>query len=80
MSGITQAQAQAILDALIEARTSGATDMGSVSVAGRTVTYRSAADLIMEINYWSRIVVGHQRITDGHSRHGVSVANFQRTQ
>lgn len=79
MSGITQAQAQSILDSLIAARAS-ANDFGSVTIAGRTITYRNTEDLTKEINYWSRIVSGYQRQADGHSRHGFKVANFQNTQ
>lgn len=77
MSGITQAQAQAHLDALLELQLSS---MLSTSIAGRSVSFRSADDLIKAINYWQRIVTGFQRAADGHSRHGFKVANFQRTQ
>lgn len=77
MSGITQAQAQAQLDALLEAQLSNRL---SVSVAGRTVTFRTAKDLIEAINYWSRILSDLRRVAAGGQRHGFSAANFQRTQ
>lgn len=77
MSGITLAQAQAQLDALLAAQSS---NLLSVSLAGRSVSYRNAMDLIEAINYWSRIVAGFQRVAGGESRHGFSVSNFQNTQ
>jgi multidrug resistance efflux pump len=77
MSGITQAQAQAQLDALLEAQSN---NFLSVSIAGRTVTYRTAEDVIKAINYWQRVVSGFQRSADGHSRHGFQIANFQSRQ
>lgn len=51
MAGITQAQAQAMLDALIAAvpDTSGAL---AVSVGGKTVTYRSMEEINKAIDFW----------------------------
>jgi hypothetical protein len=72
MSGITLVQAQGILDSLIIAQAAGVTGFSSVSIAGRTVTYSSAADLIALINYWSRVV---NRLSGG-GRAGFSVASF----
>lgn len=77
MSGISLADAQSTLDALIEAQKCdpiGA--LGSVSINGRTVTYKDSKDLIEQINYWSRIVAGLQRTAAGASRHGFVLPNF----
>lgn len=77
MSGIAQADAQSILDALIQAQINDpAGAIGSISVAGRTVTYKSGAELIQQINYWQRIVSGFQRKTAGMSRHSFVLPNF----
>jgi len=73
---ITLAQAQAILDALIQQQICDPVgNIGSVSIAGRSVSYRSAADLIEQIDYWSRMVA---RLTAQQSgvRHGIKVARF----
>jgi hypothetical protein len=74
---ITVAKAQEILDALVEAQAAGATEFSSVSIAGRTVTYRGAAEITEQINYWSRVVAGLKRQAAGRSRHGYSVADFR---
>lgn len=74
---ITLASAQEILSALVEAQAAGATEFASVSIAGRTVSYRGAAELATQINYWSRVVAGLQRQAAGRSRHGYSVADFR---
>lgn len=69
MSGITLAQAQAILDALVEAQTSDPlTHVGSFSIEGRTVSYRSAQDLIDLISFWERKV--SQLARAGQGSHG----------
>lgn len=78
MSGITLTQAQQILDALIQAQIDdpiGA--LGSVSVGGRTVSYKSADELITQTNYWSGVVADLQRKAAGANRHGRSVASFR---
>ena len=80
MSGITQTNAQAILDALLAAQLVGANPFGSVSVAGDSYSYRSAEDLQKQINYWSRVVAGLQRTAGGESRHGFAVSSFQTRQ
>lgn len=72
MSGITLIQAQQILDSLIVAQAAGVSGFSSVSIAGRTVTYQNATDLIALINYWSRVV---NRLSGG-GRAGYSVASF----
>lgn len=77
MSGITQAQAQTNLDALLSLQSG---ELSSVSIAGRTYTYRDAQDIIRLINYWQRIVSGFQRRADGGSHHGFKAANFQNKQ
>lgn len=77
MTGITQAQAQAQLDALLAAQTN---NLLSISIGGRTVTYRTAKDLLEAINYWSRVLAGIQRNAAGQSRHGMSAASFRSTQ
>lgn len=77
MSGITQAQAQANLDALLLAQSS---NMLSVSISGRSVTYRSTKDLTEAINYWQRVLHGLMRKAVGQSRHSMSAAAFRRTQ
>lgn len=81
MSNITLEQALAARDALFAAQAEVAmSGLSSVSIGGRTVTYRSLGEIIEAINYWSRIVAGLQREAGGESRLGVSVANFQSTQ
>jgi hypothetical protein len=78
MSGITLTQAQQILDKLIQAQIDdpiGA--LGSVNVAGRTVSFKTADDLIKMIDYWSAVVARLQRQAAGGSRHGFAVADFR---
>lgn len=77
MTGITQAQAQAQLDALLAAQ---ANNILSTSIGGRTVSFRSSADLIEAINYWSRVLAGIQRTAAGQSRHSLSAAAFRSRQ
>lgn len=77
MTGITQAQAQANLDSLLEAQS---TNMLSVGISGRNVTYRTAEDLAKAINYWSRVLAGLKRTAAGQSRHGMSAAAFRTNQ
>jgi hypothetical protein len=77
MSGITLAQAQQILDWLIEQKICDpAGNIGSVSIAGRSVSYRSAADLDEEIFRWQEIVTELQRRAAGMSRIGMKLAKF----
>lgn len=78
MSGISQADAQQILDALIEAQKCdpiGA--IGSVSVGNHTISYKGADDLIKMINYWSSVVAQGQRRAAGRGRLGFAVADFR---
>lgn len=77
MSGITQAQAQANLDALLAAQSS---NLLTTSIGGRTVTFRTTKDLVEAINYWSRVLAGIQRQAAGLSRHGMSAAAFRTKQ
>jgi len=71
---ITVAQAQAQLDALLAAQ---AGQMLSVSVGGRTVTYRSLKEVTDAINYWSRLLAQLQRVAAGGPRVGHSLADFR---
>jgi hypothetical protein len=76
VSGLTLETSQQILNALLEAQLSGSLGgIQSVSIAGRTVTYSTAADLMKLINYWSAIVARFQRSTAGASRY--AVPNFR---
>lgn len=78
MSGISRADAQEILDRLIDAHKCdplGA--LGSVSIGGRTFTYKSAEDLIRMINYWSGVVADAQRVAAGQHRLSLAVADFR---
>lgn len=74
---INLANAQTILDNLIEAQAAGVNEFTSVTIGGRTVSYRSAEDVERQINYWSRVVAQLQRKAAGRSRHGYSVADFR---
>lgn len=77
MSGITLADAQAILNTLIEAqKCDPAGAIGSFSVGGHSVSYKSSQDLIDQVNYWSRTVAGLQRVASGQSRHSFVLPNF----
>lgn len=77
MSGITLTQAQAILDNLIARRICDAEEnIGSVSIAGRSVTYRSSTELDEQIEKWSGIVTELQRRAIGMSRIGMKLAKF----
>jgi hypothetical protein len=70
----TLAQAQAQLDALLAAQV---TNLRSVSIGGRSVSYASAQEMIDAINYWERRVSELSRKAAGMSRHGYSVADFR---
>lgn len=74
MSAITLEQAQAQLAALMSAQ---ASNLRTVSIGGRSVSYASAGEMIEAINYWMRMVNTLQRKADGVSRHGYSVADFR---
>jgi hypothetical protein len=75
---ITLAQAQQVLDALVQAQIDDPVGtLGSFTIAGRTVSYKSADELIKSINYWSGIVARLQRSAAGAPRHGRSVASFR---
>jgi len=65
--------AEAQLNALMEAR---GNNMLTVSIGGRSVTYREMADLSMAINYWARIVASFNRVAVGLDPHGISIARF----
>jgi hypothetical protein len=74
MSGMTLAQAQAQLDALLAAQ--GAGNFRSVTFNGRTVMYSTPAEMIEAVTYWRRTVAELQRKASGRSRHSVSHADF----
>ncbi len=77
MSGITVTQAQEMLDKLIDQQLCDpAGTLGSVTVGGRTVSYRSAEDLIMLIDYWRGLLTELQRRAAGMSRIGMKLAKF----
>lgn len=77
MSGISVTQAQEMLDKLIEQQLCDpAGTLGSVTVGGRTVSYRSAEDLIRLIDYWRGLVTELQRQAAGMSRIGMKLAKF----
>lgn len=73
-TAITLAQAQAQLAALMAAQ---ASNLRTVSIAGRSVSYASAQEMIDAINYWTRMCSVLSRQSDGVSRHGYSVADFR---
>lgn len=74
MSGITLAQAQAKLDALMAANESASL---SVRYADRQVTYRSAGEIIDLINYWRREVARLSRVAAGRPSLSVRLADLR---
>jgi hypothetical protein len=70
MSGITLAQAQAQLDALLAAQVGAEL---TVRFGERSVTYQSMEDLLKAIDYWNRMVTQLRR----GSRVSYSVAGFR---
>ena len=78
MSGITLAQAQQVLDALVQAQIEDPSgSLGSITVNGRTVTYRSAEDVIKLLEYWRGIVAQKTRTARGASGIGMKRASFR---
>lgn len=77
MSGITLAQAQAQLDALMLATTSQTL---TVRYGERAVTYRSSSEILELINYWERRVAELSRVAGGEYRTSIRTADFRRTQ
>lgn len=73
MSGITLAQAQAQLDALLAATASQSL---SVRYAERMITYRSAKDIIDLINFWRSEIARLSRIAAGRNGMAVRYADF----
>ena len=73
-TAITLAQAQAQLDALMTAQSGNTL---TVRFGERSVTYRTATEIIEQINYWSRLVTELSRTAMGASRHGYAVADFR---
>lgn len=71
---MTLEQAQAQLDALLAAQ---ASNLRSVSIAGRSVSYASTQEMIDAINYWERRVNELSRRAAGINRQGYSVADFR---
>lgn len=76
MSGITLAQAQVNLDALVNAQMTGSL---AVSVGGRSLSFRTMKDLIEGISFWERKVAALTRIAAGGSKHGFAVADLSST-
>lgn len=74
MSGITLAQAQAQLDALLAAQSSQSL---SVRYGDRQVTYRSATEIIDLINYWRREIATLERRAAGRSGPSYRLASFR---
>lgn len=74
MSGITLAQAQAQLDALLAAQSSQSL---SVRYGDRQVTYRSATEIIDLINYWRREIATLERRAAGRSGLSYRQASFR---
>jgi len=80
MAGITIAQAQASLDALVLASqtyTGKQKVKIQTSAGSREVEYASLGDLTEAINYWSRVLAGLERSAAGASRHGAALADFR---
>lgn len=74
-AAITLAEAQAKLAAL---KASSASETLTVRYADRMITYRTAQEIIEQINYWARVVTELQRTAMGASRHGYATADFSR--
>lgn len=77
MSFWTQEELQKTIDALkqqLMCDPLGA--IGSVSVGGRTVAYRSVDELRSLINFYARELAALQRTAAGGSRHGYRLARF----
>lgn len=77
MSGITLEQAQAQLDALLAAQV-GMTL--TVSIGGRSVSYRSMSEMIDAVNYWQRIVLQLSRKASKQSTTSYRLADFRSRQ
>jgi hypothetical protein len=78
-TNISLSDAQAILSKLIEAQKEdpiGA--LQSITVGGRTYSFKSADELIKMINYWSGIIAQLKRTAAGTSTFGRSAAVFTR--
>lgn len=73
MSGITLAQAQAQLDALLTMQSS---NMLAYSINGRSYSYRTFKDLLEAITFWERKVAALTRRAAGGPRHGYAVADL----
>jgi hypothetical protein len=71
---MTLTQAQERLDALLAAN---ASNMLTVSIGGRSVTYRSVDEITKQIAYWQRTIAGLQRAAAGVSSHAIAVARFK---
>ncbi len=77
MSNMTLAQYVALRDALIETPPNA---MGSVSVAGRTVTWSSLKEFREQLVWLEGMITTLRTVAAGGSRLGFSLANFQNTQ
>ncbi|MBP6638523.1 MAG: hypothetical protein KA179_12630 [Sulfuritalea sp.] len=74
MSGITLAQAQAQLDALMAATQSNSL---SVQYGERRVQYRSMTEIIEAIKFWESKVATLSRIAAGRNGLSIRLASFQ---
>ena len=78
MSDITLANAQQILDALIQAQLEDpAGALGSVTVGGRTTTWAGADDVIKLIEYWRGIVNQKRRAAAGQPGISMKLGSFR---
>lgn len=78
MSGIwSLAELNQLIDALkAQLKNDPAGILGSVTVGGRTVSYRTADDLIKLIKFYAREKARLERVAAGGPRTGYAVAKF----
>lgn len=72
---ITLSQATTQLGLWLEADTTVATGQ-SYTINGRSLTRADAQTITDKINYWSKVEAGLQRIANGQSGTGFSLARF----
>lgn len=77
MSNMTLAQYVALRDALIATPPSA---MGSVSIAGRSVSWASLTQYWELLSNYERMITQLQRVASGQNGLGFSLANFQNPQ
>lgn len=74
MTGITLEQAEAQLAALLAAQSGNTL---SVSIGGRSVSYRNLGELTAAITFWQRMVVQLARSRDGVGSTSYKAADFR---